>query len=55
MTAVADEFLEKDVQFSEMGLDERLEKAVFKLNWQHPTLVQAQAIPLGTVIFSNLV
>nr|XP_039259221.1 probable ATP-dependent RNA helicase DDX56 [Styela clava] len=34
-------------QFHEMGLDNRLLKAIASLKWPHPTLVQEKAIPLA--------
>jgi len=34
------------VQFHEMGLDDRLLKAIAKLAWKEPTLIQEKAIPL---------
>ncbi|XP_078127989.1 putative ATP-dependent RNA helicase DDX56 [Sander vitreus] len=35
------------LQFHEMGLDDRLLKAVADLGWSHPTLIQEKAIPLA--------
>ncbi|XP_034048554.1 probable ATP-dependent RNA helicase DDX56 [Thalassophryne amazonica] len=35
------------LQFHEMGLDDRLLKAVADLGWSQPTLIQEKAIPLG--------
>ncbi|XP_041667757.1 probable ATP-dependent RNA helicase DDX56 [Cheilinus undulatus] len=35
------------VQFHEMGLDDRLLKAVADLGWSQPTLIQEKAIPLA--------
>ncbi|KAM3873724.1 putative ATP-dependent RNA helicase DDX56 [Diretmus argenteus] len=35
------------LQFHEMGLDDRLLKAVADLGWAHPTLIQEKAIPLA--------
>jgi ATP-dependent RNA helicase DDX56/DBP9 len=32
--------------FHEMGLDDRLQKAIAKLGWAMPTLIQERAIPL---------
>ena len=32
--------------FHEMGLDDRILKAIAKLGWVHPTLIQERAIPL---------
>lgn len=36
---------EKPLQFHEMGLDDRILKAVAKLGWCEPTLIQQKAIP----------
>lgn len=33
------------VQFHEMGLDDRLLKAIAKLGWTHPTLIQVSMQP----------
>ncbi|ELU13728.1 hypothetical protein CAPTEDRAFT_150704 [Capitella teleta] len=38
---------EKLIEFHEMGLDDRILKAVAKLGWMHPTLIQEKAIPLA--------
>ncbi|XP_072514475.1 probable ATP-dependent RNA helicase DDX56 [Salminus brasiliensis] len=35
------------LQFHEMGLDDRLLKAIADLGWAHPTLIQEKAIPLA--------
>lgn len=35
------------LQFHEMGLDDRLLKAIAKLGWAQPTLIQEKAIPLA--------
>ncbi|XP_061409202.1 probable ATP-dependent RNA helicase DDX56 [Lethenteron reissneri] len=35
------------LQFHEMGLDDRILKAVAKLGWAQPTLIQERAIPLA--------
>jgi ATP-dependent RNA helicase DDX56/DBP9 len=35
------------VQFHDLGLDDRLLKAVAKLGWAKPTLIQEKAIPLA--------
>ncbi|XP_067253470.1 probable ATP-dependent RNA helicase DDX56 [Chanodichthys erythropterus] len=35
------------LQFHEMGLDDRLLKALADLGWSHPTLIQEKAIPLA--------
>lgn len=35
------------LQFHEMGIDDRLLKAVADLGWAQPTLIQEKAIPLG--------
>ncbi|XP_051540691.1 probable ATP-dependent RNA helicase DDX56 [Myxocyprinus asiaticus] len=35
------------LQFHEMGLDDRLLKALADLGWAHPTLIQEKAIPLA--------
>ncbi|XP_053501094.1 probable ATP-dependent RNA helicase DDX56 [Ictalurus furcatus] len=37
----------RSVQFHEMGLDDRLLKAVADLGWAQPTLIQEKAIPLA--------
>jgi hypothetical protein len=42
------DFVDKDTTFESVGLDPRLLKACEKLQWRHPTLVQAQAIPFGS-------
>jgi ATP-dependent RNA helicase DDX56/DBP9 len=39
--------LDKEVLWSSFGLDPRLERAIAKLGWNVPTLVQAKAIPLA--------
>lgn len=36
-----------DASFSNFGLDARLLQGIAKLNFTHPTLVQAKAIPLA--------
>lgn len=41
------DLLDESVDFSSFGLDPRLLKAVKKLGFEHPTLVQAKAIPLA--------
>ncbi|XP_070780801.1 probable ATP-dependent RNA helicase DDX56 isoform X1 [Enoplosus armatus] len=38
---------EERLQFHEMGLDDRLLKAVADLGWSEPTLIQEKAIPLA--------
>ncbi|XP_072310346.1 probable ATP-dependent RNA helicase DDX56 [Eucyclogobius newberryi] len=38
---------EEKLQFHEMGLDDRLLKAVADLGWSQPTLIQEKAIPLA--------
>uniref|UniRef100_T1IZ77 RNA helicase n=1 Tax=Strigamia maritima TaxID=126957 RepID=T1IZ77_STRMM len=38
---------EKFLQFHEMGLDNRILKAISKLGWSEPTLIQERAIPLA--------
>ncbi|TNN41983.1 putative ATP-dependent RNA helicase DDX56 [Liparis tanakae] len=35
------------LEFHEMGLDDRLLKAVADLGWSHPTLIQEKAVPLA--------
>ena len=40
-----DEHDQKNVQFHEMGLDDRILKAIAKLGWCEPTLIQQKAIP----------
>ena len=37
---------EKTMPFHEMGLDDRILKAIAKLGWTLPTLIQERAIPL---------
>ncbi|OQV14810.1 putative ATP-dependent RNA helicase DDX56 [Hypsibius exemplaris] len=41
--------MEEDAQtqFGEMGLDERILKAIAELGWKEPTLIQERAIPLA--------
>lgn len=46
-TSVKTESTEPLKQFHEMGLDNRLLKAITGLKWPHPTLVQEKAIPLA--------
>lgn len=47
-TAPADEsVVDLDASFSNLGLDARLLQGIAKLNFAHPTLVQAKAIPLA--------
>ncbi|KAH8153119.1 uncharacterized protein LAJ45_02706 [Morchella importuna] len=47
-TAIADEStLDSNSSFSSLGLDARLLQGIAKLNFAHPTLVQAKAIPLA--------
>lgn len=41
------DLLDESVDFSSFGLDPRLLKAVKKMGFEHPTLVQAKAIPLA--------
>lgn len=36
-----------EASFSNLGLDARLLQGIAKLNFAHPTLVQAKAIPLA--------
>ncbi|XP_038071107.1 probable ATP-dependent RNA helicase DDX56 [Patiria miniata] len=36
-----------DLRFHEMGLDDRILKAIAKLGWSKPTLIQERAIPLA--------
>ncbi|XP_018576397.1 probable ATP-dependent RNA helicase DDX56 [Anoplophora glabripennis] len=43
---MADEIEEKSFKFHEMELDDRILKAIAKLGWQTPTLIQEKAIPL---------
>lgn len=38
---------EGPVNFNEMGLDERLVKAISRLGWSEPTAIQEQAIPFA--------
>ncbi|XP_070539985.1 probable ATP-dependent RNA helicase DDX56 [Ptychodera flava] len=42
-----EEVEETHVRFHEMGLDDRLLKAIAKLGWAKPTLIQERAIPLA--------
>ena len=35
------------VEFHEMGLDERIVKAIARLGWKKPTAIQEQAIPFA--------
>ncbi|KAK2712630.1 hypothetical protein QYM36_011351 [Artemia franciscana] len=37
----------KDMQFHKMGLDDRILKAIAKVGWVKPTLIQERAIPLA--------
>ena len=49
MTSVCDdgdEDKKKTFPFHEMGLDDRILKAIAKLGWINPTLIQERAIPL---------
>nr|XP_058973440.1 probable ATP-dependent RNA helicase DDX56 [Pocillopora verrucosa] len=39
--------VEESSSFHEMGLDDRLVKAIAKLNWSQPSLIQEKAIPLA--------
>ena len=41
-----DEEKKKIFPFHEMGLDDRILKAIAKLGWVNPTLIQERAIPL---------
>uniref|UniRef100_A0A3Q0SAX7 RNA helicase n=1 Tax=Amphilophus citrinellus TaxID=61819 RepID=A0A3Q0SAX7_AMPCI len=41
------EMASERLDFHEMGLDDRLLKAVADLGWSKPTLIQEKAIPLG--------
>ncbi|KAJ8956757.1 hypothetical protein NQ314_006631 [Rhamnusium bicolor] len=43
---MAEEAEEKPCNFHEMELDDRMLKAIAKLGWQSPTLIQEKAIPL---------
>lgn len=46
--AAADEsIVDLEASFSNLGLDPRLLQGIAKLNFAHPTLVQAKAIPLA--------
>lgn len=38
---------EEKVDFFEMGLDDRIQKAISLLGWKEPTLIQEKAIPLA--------
>lgn len=46
-TPVADSLVDDSASFSSFPLDARLLRAVADLNYAHPTLVQAKAIPLA--------
>lgn len=37
----------RTLEFHEMGLDERIVKAIAALGWRQPTAVQEHAIPLA--------
>ena len=37
---------DEPLAFHEMGLDDRIQKAIAKLGWSQPTLIQEKAIPL---------
>jgi ATP-dependent RNA helicase DDX56/DBP9 len=43
---MAEDSEEKPKNFHEMELDNRILKAIAKLGWQAPTLIQERAIPL---------
>ena len=43
---MAEEEDEKKLPFHEMGLDDRILKAIAKLGWIEPTLIQERGIPL---------
>ncbi|KAL2913389.1 ATP-dependent DNA/RNA helicase [Polyrhizophydium stewartii] len=48
MTGVTTDLLDRTGDgFADMGLDPRIQRAVAKLGFAHPTLVQAKAIPLA--------
>ena len=36
---------DEDLAFHEMGLDDRIQKAIAKLGWSEPTMIQQKAIP----------
>ena len=49
MTTVGNSSMEEtedDVPFHEMGLDDRILKAIAKCGWSQPTAIQEKAIPL---------
>lgn len=41
------QLVDQQAEFTSFGLDERLLKAISKLGWQKPTLVQSAGIPLA--------
>ena len=43
---IGDDEKKKVFPFHEMGLDDRILKAIAKLGWVNPTLIQERAIPL---------
>ena len=43
---IEDDEKKKVFPFHEMGLDDRILKAIAKLGWVNPTLIQERAIPL---------
>lgn len=44
---VDESVVDLEASFSNLGLDARLLQGIAKLNFAHPTLVQAKAIPLA--------
>lgn len=46
-TAADESVVDLEASFSNLGLDPRLLQGIAKLNFAHPTLVQAKAIPLA--------
>lgn len=45
--ATDESVVDLEASFSNLGLDPRLLQGIAKLNFAHPTLVQAKAIPLA--------
>jgi ATP-dependent helicase YprA (DUF1998 family) len=39
--------VDQETTFDSFGLDDRLRKGIYKLGFQHPTLIQSAAIPLA--------
>jgi superfamily II DNA/RNA helicase len=48
--------LDEEKSFDSFGLDDRILKAIYKLSWKHPTVIQSAAIPLALQgMFENLI